>query len=539
MINLKARPCDEGTIRSTAVVAPCTANQKRWVLVATILGSTIAFIDESVVNVALPAIERDLGASVAAVQWVVNAYELCLAALLLVGGAAGDQFGRRRIFILGVALFGGASIWCGVSASVAQLIMARVAQGFGAALLVPSSLAIIGASFSEAERGKAIGTWAGFSAVGAAIGPLLGGWIVDHLSWHAIFLINPFLVVPTIWVALRHVPESRDPNASPGIDWPGALLVFAGLGSLVFGLIAAPVRGWQDPAVMATVIMGALLLVAFVWQEARSRAPMMPLALFRSRTFSGVNLLTLLLYGALGGALFFLPFDLIQVHGYSATLAGAVFLPFTIIMGALSRWSGGLLDRFGARLPLIIGPCIAALGLALLAWPLLGGSYWVSFLLPVAVLGLGMAVAVAPLTTTVINAVPAHQAGVASGINNAVSSVASLMAIAIFGAVALSHFNRSLDDRLAAPELPAAVRQGVASAKGKFVIDAALTPLRSEDRNLAESIIKESLSDSIHLAMAIAAALALFGAVASALTIRPRRERSKARSPSRVPSGTI
>ena len=236
------------------------------------------------------------------------------------------------------------------------MIVARVAQGFGGGTTVPSSLAIIGAAFSEAERGKAIGTWAGFSAVGAAIGPLLGGWIVDHLSWHAIFLINPFLVVPTIWIALRRVPESRDASASPGIDWPGALLIFLGLGSLVFGLIAAPVRGWQDPAVIATVMIGMFLLVAFVWQEGRSRAPMMPLALFRSRTFSGVNLLTLLLYGALGGALFFLPFDLIQVHGYSATLAGAVFLPFTIIMGALSRWSGGLLDRLGARLPLIIGP---------------------------------------------------------------------------------------------------------------------------------------------------------------------------------------
>jgi EmrB/QacA subfamily drug resistance transporter len=505
------------------------------VLVATIMGSTIAFIDESVVNVALPAIEKELGASVAVVQWVVNSYELCLAALLLVGGAAGDQFGRRRIFIIGVAIFGAASIWCGFSTSAAQLIMARVAQGFGAALLVPSSLAIIGASFNEAERGKAIGTWAAFSAVGAAVGPLLGGWIVDHLSWHTIFLINPFLVVPTIWVALRHVPESRDANAAPGIDWPGAVLIFAGLGNLVFGFVAAPTRGWDDPLVLGTVIAGIVLLGAFVWQESRSHAPMMPLALFRSRTFSGVNLLTLLLYGALGGALFFLPFDLIQVQGYSATVAGAVFLPFTVIMGALSRWSGGLLDRLGARLPLIVGPCIAALGFALMAWPMIDGSYWANFLLPIAVLGLGMAVAVAPLTATVINSVPAGDSGVASGINNAVSSLASVMAVALFGAVALSDFNRSLDGHLAAPGLSATVKQAIASAKGKFVMELSAPTLRGAERALAESIVRQSFSGSIHLAMAIAAALALLGALGSALTIRPRRRRAEPAAPAGVP----
>jgi MFS family permease len=310
-------------------------------------------------------------------------------------------------------------------------------QGLGAALLIPCSLAIIGAAFPENERGRAIGTWAGFSAIAAAIGPLLGGWMVDHLAWQAIFLINPFLCLGALWIAAGHLPESRDDDAPPGIDWLGALLAFAGLGSLVFGLIALPEKGLGDRTVEAALAGGVVLLVLFIWHEARTAVPMMPLGLFRSATFSGVNALTLLLYGALGGAFFLLPFDLISVHGNSATEAGAVFLPFTLIMAVLSRWSGGLLDRFGARLPLIAGPTIVAMGFVLFALAGPTTSYVLAFLLPVSVVGLGMAVTVAPLTTTVIAAVPDRQTGVASGINNAVSSVASLLAIAVFGALAL------------------------------------------------------------------------------------------------------
>ncbi len=485
----------------------------------------MAYIDESVVNVALPAIESDLKTSVVVMQWLINAYTLSLAALLLIGGASGDRFGRRRIFVIGIGIFTAASVWCGFAQSVTQLIMARAAQGIGAALLIPCSLAIIGASFDETERGKAIGTWAGFSAIAAAVGPLLGGWIVDHSTWRWIFLINPFVALPAIWIVLRHVPESRDSESRPGLDWLGALLAFAGLGSLVFGLVASSDLGWRDSTVIASIVVAPPLLVAFVWAERHSPTPMMPLDLFRSRTFSGVNLLTLLLYAALGGAFFFLPFDLIQVHGYSATLAGAVFLPFTVIMGGLSRWSGGLLDRFGARLPLIIGPSIAALGLALLALPG-GGGPWAAFLLPMAILGLGMAVAVAPLTTSVINAVATHQAGVASGINNAVASVASLLAVAIFGAVALADFNRALDHRLATQTVSSKVKRAVEGARGKFVIEPALATVQGEDRRVTEAIVRDSLADSIRLAMLLAAALALAGAVCAALAIGPDKSRA-------------
>ena len=489
----------------------------------------MAFVDESVVNVALPAIEADLKTPVAVIQWLVNAYTLCVASLMLIGGAAGDRLGRRRVFVIGAGIFALGSVWCGISPTVAQLIAARAVQGIGAAMLIPSSLAIIGASIDAAERGRAIGTWAGFSAIAAAIGPLLGGWIVDHASWRWIFLINPLLALPTIWAALARVPESRDREVEAGLDWLGALSAIAGFGSLVFGLIASSDLGWGDGRVLGSIACGLLLLAAFIWVEAHSRAPMMPLDVFASRTFSGVNLLTLLLYAALGGAFFFLPFDLIQVHRYSATLAGAAFLPFTLMMGALSRWSGGLLDRFGARLPLIVGPAITAVGFALLALPASGGSYAATFLLPMVTLGLGMAVSVAPLTTAVMGAVPPHRTGVASGVNNAAAAVANLLAVAILGALALDVHDHALDRHLAAQPVSAAVTAAVQAARGKFVAEPALARLQGEDRQVADTIVRASLKDSIALVMWLAAALALAGAVCAAIAIpsglaRPARE---------------
>ena len=520
MINPKAWPCDEAAIRSVRTDPVCAAANKRWVLAATILGSAIAYIDGSVINVALPAIEADLDAPATVTQWVINAYTLCLAALLLVGGATGDRFGRRLTFVVGLVIFAAASVWCGTGGSVTSLILARAVQGVGAAFLIPCSLALIGASFDETERGKAIGTWAGVSAIAAAIGPLLGGWIVDHATWRWIFLINPFLALPTVWIALRHVPESRDEEAQPGLDWPGALLVLTGLGSLVFGLIASSDLGWRNATVIASIAAGAALLIAFVWTEQHSAAPMMPPDLFRSRVFTGINLLTLLLYAAMGGAFFFLPFDLIQVHGYSATQAGAAFLPFTLVMAGLSRWSGGLLDRYGARRPLTLGPCIAAVGFALFALPGTDGPYWAAFLGPMVVLGLGMAVSVAPLTTSVMNAVPAHRTGVASGVNNAVAAVASLLAVAIFGAVALTVLDRALDHGVATVTVSAEAKGALEAARGKFVAAPALTNLHGEDRRVAEAIARDSLATGIRAVMLLAAALALGGAACAAWAIR-------------------
>lgn len=518
MINLKARPCDELAIRSTRGLITCAKRQKRWILAASVLGSAMAFVDESVVNVALPAMETELATTLSAMTWVVNAYTLCLSALLLIGGAMADQLGRRRIFLTGLCIFTAASVCCGLAPDVVTLIVARAIQGVGAALLIPCSLAIIGAAFGESERGAAIGVWSGASAIAAGTAPLLGGWLIDHWSWRGIFLINPILALPTIWIAVRHLPESRDPEARSGLDWGGAVLAFGGLGLLVYGLISASGQGWGARIVPGSLLAGGVLLLSFFLTERRVAAPMMPLGLFRSRNFSGVNLLTLLLYGALGGALFFLPFLLIQVHGYSATAAGAVFAPFTLVLAALSRWGGGLVDRFGARLPLITGPAVVACGFLLLRVPGSGGSYWATFLLPMIVLGVGMAITVAPLTTTVLNSVAQHQAGVASGINNAVASIASLLLIAFLSTVGVATLNRSLDRHLGAGAAPQ-VRQLVNAARGGFVVAAIPAGTAAESRRSAHSIITSSFVETIRLVMLIAAALALASSVAAALTI--------------------
>ena len=463
--NAIQEPCAEASIRSGGPVSPCRKTAEPWVLVATILGSSMAFIDGTVVNVALPALQSALNATVTDVQWVIEAYSLLLSALLLVGGSLGDRYGRRRVFIIGVVIFAAASAWCGLAPGIRPLIIARAAQGFGAALLVPGSLAIISSSFREEDRGRAIGTWSGFSAITAAIGPVLGGWLIEQLSWRAVFFINLPLAIIVVVICYWHVPESSG-NEKGRLDWLGAIVIALGLGALVWGLIESARLGFAHPAIVATLVAGLILIVTFVFLERRRPHPMVPLELFRSRTFTGANLLTLLLYSALGGTLFFLPLNLIQVQHYSPTAAGAALLPFILIMFLLSRWAGGLVQKYGAKIPLIVGPAVAAIGFASFILPGVDGSYWKTFFLPMIVLGTGMAISVAPLTTTVMNSVAETRAGVASGINNAVSRVAGLLAIAVFGIIMLQAFNHALDTNLSG--LPSPIQQSLDQQRTKL-----------------------------------------------------------------------
>lgn len=453
-------PCDEAVIRSAEVGVPCPPEAGFWILAATILGSSLAFIDSSVVNVALPALQSSLNATVVDVQWVIESYGLFLGALILAGGSLGDLFGRRLMFLAGVAIFAAASAGCGLALNIQQLVVARAIQGVGAAFLVPGSLAIISASFQEKTRGQAIGTWSGFTAITAAGGPVLGGWLIEHASWRWVFFINLPIAAAVIAISLWRIPESRDPGAKH-VDWLGTLLITLGLGGLVYGFIETVSLGWTHPLVWGSLIVGFALSVLFVLVEARLVSPLVPLALFASSSFSGANLLTLFLYAAVGIFFFLFPLNLIQVQGYSATATGAALLPLILLIFLLSRWSGGLVARYGARIPLIAGPLVAAAGFALFIIPSVGASYWKAFFPAILVLGVGMAITVAPLTTVVMNSAHADRAGTASGINNAVARIASVLAIAVLGIVMVSAFSSSLDHALAGLSLPAAILRDI------------------------------------------------------------------------------
>ena len=494
-------------------------------LVATVLASSMAFIDSTVVNVALPALQANLNATIVDVQWVIEAYSLLLAALLLVGGSLGDHCGRRRIFLLGVAVFALASAWCRCAFDIRQLIVGRAMQGFGAALLVPGSLAIISSSFEESERGRAIGTWSGFSAITTAIGPVVGGWLIEHVSWRAVFFINVPIAVLVILISVKSVPESSD-KESAGLDWLGAIIGTVGLGALVYGLIESSRLGLGDRSVIVVLVAAILVLIVFFFVEARLSQPMLPFALFRSPTFTGTNLLTFLLYAALGGTLFFLPLNLIQIQHYAPTVAGAALLPFILIMSLLSRWSGGLITVCGPKLPLIVGPMIVAAGYMLFILPSAGGSYWTTFFPPAVVLGLGMTITVAPLTTTVMSSVPQNRAGVASGVNNAVARTAGLLAIAVLGIVMLQVFKRAFDRRLAESRLPTSVIQSVETQSTKLAAITIPENLDLATKQLIRQAVDESFVAGFRVVMVIGATLAGASAIIALTLIRadPRND---------------
>ncbi|RJF96725.1 DHA2 family efflux MFS transporter permease subunit [Noviherbaspirillum cavernae] len=522
--------CDEGVIQGTPAATPCSVRARPWVLATTILASGMAFIDGTVVNVALPALQNEFHASAASAQWVIESYGLLLTALLLVGGGAGDRFGRRRVFAIGVAVFALASVWCGLVGSIEQLIIARAMQGVGGALLIPGSLALISASFPEDIRGKAIGVWSGYTAITAALGPVIGGWLIEHLSWRYAFFINVPLALLILALAFRYVPESRNTDDARQPDWLGAVLASVGLGCFVYGVIESATLGWRDARVLGALAAAPVAVAGFIAVERRHPAPMLPLHLFRSRNFSGANLLTLLLYSALGGGLYFFPLNLIQVQGYSATAAGAALLPFVLCMFLLSRWAGGLVDRYGAKRPLVIGPAIAALGFAMFALPGIGGSYWSTFFPAVLVLGFGMTVSVAPLTTTVMNALDSKLAGVASGVNNAVSRAAALLAIAVLGIVMSHGFNHAFKESINASTVTPPLLSRIVAQQDKLAAIEVPAEAAQVERDVIKTGVAASFVYGFRWVMLLSALLALASSLIAWRMIEDRPQRSSLRA---------
>ncbi len=482
----------------------------------------MAFLDSTVMNVALPAVQAELGASAREVQWSYGAFALVLSALILVGGTLGDRFGRQRLFVLGAAIFGAGSLWCALAPDAGQLVAARAVQGVGGALLVPGSLAIVGASFEGKLRAKAIGTWSALSGTAMAVGPILGGWLVEQVSWRAAFLITPTLAIVAIVIALWHVPESRDPEVRK-LDVPGATLATVGLAGLVYGLIESSASGLGDPAVLAALILGVVALSSFVLVERRAEEPMVPPSLFRSRNFGGANLVTLLFYMALTGSLYLLPFLMMQVHGYSAFVAGSVFLPFVAMAFLMGRLSGRICARFGARMPLVAASLSVAAGLLMFALPgVEQGSYWTSFFPAMAVQGFGMALVITPVTTAALGSVEKERSGLASGVNNAVTRVAGLLAVAVLGMILYATFSANLDASLKGMDLPGGLRAEMAKAKADLGAAQAPEGVNAGTAVRIERAVDESFVAGFRTVMLVSAGLALASALAAALLIDGR-----------------
>jgi EmrB/QacA subfamily drug resistance transporter len=485
---------------------------KTWVLGAAIVGSSMTFIDGSAVNVALPILQAELHASAADVQWVIEGYSLFLSALILIGGSLGDIFGRRLIFCIGIAVFALASLACAFAPAMNVLIIARCIQGCGGALAVPGSLALISAAYQGVARGRAIGTWSGAASLTAAAGPVIGGYLAQHFSWRYVFLINLPLAVLVLIIAFWHVEESRDDEADFTVDWLGAILATAGLGALVYGLIRLQDGRLDIPGLMCC-FAGVVLLGAFIACERREKVPMMPLSLFSSRAFRAANIYTFFLYAALGGSLYFVPFALIDAQGYSPTAAGAAFLPFVFIQFVASRWSGGLSARIGPRTPLVVGATFAAAGFALFALPGIGGSYWTTYFPAAIVLGIGGAFFIAPLTTTVLDAVSRARSGTASGINNAVARTAGLVAIAAMGIVLAGVFGRGFDPAMARAHVSPATLSIVNEQRSQLIAGTLPPGIPERDRALVQREQRENYLAGFRAVMLTGAFVSLLSAM--------------------------
>jgi EmrB/QacA subfamily drug resistance transporter len=502
--------------------------QQRLTLIATILGSTVVFLDGTVVNVALPAISDSLEVGLAGQQWVVEAYTLALVALLLVGGSLGDQFGRRRIFVFGLIGFGVTSVLCAISPTDEFLIGARTLQGIAGALLVPGSLAIVASTFEGEARGKAVGTWTAWTGIATVLGPAGGGALIGILSWRAIFWVNIPLIAATVMLTLHSVQESRDEDAFLGIDWAGIALSAIGLGGPTFALIEQPARGWGDPIVWATMVIGVLCFALFILREATARHPMLPLGLFRIRNFWVTNLTTLSTYAGLIGGLFFVGLYLQQVVGYSALEAGLATTPISILMFFLSPRFGRMASGTGPRLPMSAGPIVGGLGLLMLMRVDTQASYLVDVLPGLLVFGVGLSATVAPLTATVLDSVDEHRVGIASGVNNGVSRVAGLLAIAVLGAVISASFGAKLDDQLGPAPLSTAAVSAVAEAKEKPLAVPGTDGVPAAEAARVTSAAADASTSSFRLGIGIAGILMIIGGIVAGFGIENPKRRVEA-----------
>lgn len=497
---------------------------ERWTLISTILASSMVFIDFSALNVALPAIQTDLNISGKSLLWIINAYALFLSSLLLVGGSLGDLYGRKKIFVIGILIFSISSFLCGISPGKGLLIAARAFQGVGGALMVPRSLAIISAVIPGERRGKAFGTWSMFSALTTIIGPALGGWLAGLGLWRVIFFINIPFAIFTIAALIIKVPESKDDSAKK-LDITGALLATLGLSGITYGFLEASDKGFGNPVIQLSLAAGLLALVAFIIVEKKSAHPMMPLNLFKSKTFSGVNAMTLFVYSALSASLFFLPLNMIQVQGYSEEIAGISLLLFAILISGLSRFSGIFSDKFGARIPLIVGSFLAGLGLLFFTFPgLTGGAkdYWTTFFPGILILGIGLGIVVAPLTATVMECVPKDKTGIASGVNNTMARTAGLLAIAVLGAIILITFRNTLEANVNDLEVSESKKTELINNAGNLAETQPPQQITTEQTSQVEQVIKTSFIQSFDFIIYIAVALAWLGSIIAMFTVKKK-----------------
>lgn len=521
-VGLYVRGMNSTPIPAPITRAPLDRKREKWILAATIIASTMAFSDMTIVNVALPVLQEKLGASFAEVQWVVESYTLVLAAMILVGGAIGDLFGRRRVFSIGIVIFALASAGCGLAPDPATLVIARGVQGFGAALMMPGSLAIVSASFPRERQGDAIGLWSVSTGISMAVAPAFGGWLIDTFSWHAAFLINLPLAALALLITLRHVPESRSSHAR-SLDLVGMVLAILGLGALTYGLIAAGEHGFADPRASGSMLGGAVVLVLFVLAEKRARDPMVPLKMFKLPSFGGVQAYTFLLWAALHGTTFFVPFRLMQVQGLKPTEAGMALLPLIVIASLLSRWFGRLADKVDPRMLLVGGAILTGCGFFLLAVPDANTNYLIGFMPPLILMGLGMGMCQVPVTVVALNAAGPSHVGTSSAINNMAARTGGLIAIAVFGLVLAHGYGAALTPALKSAGLPEAAQAALELQRAKLAGSTVPVGLTPEQQAAATAAIKSAFITGYRWAMLVAGAMAWFSALVALRFIRGGR----------------